>query len=145
MKKLNGTGLRRADWPLLFEVYLERHRDTPFAWGTHDCATFALDWLDCVREDLTPQIDALRMTMDYRTGSGALNRLGEQHLHDAVDAWDNLTPVAVQYAQRGDVVLVDLDGRHSLCLVVGDGNAAGPGTAGLEFVPMSAARAAWRV
>jgi hypothetical protein len=145
MQKLNGSGLRRADWPLLLEVYLERHRDTSFAWGVHDCATFALGWLDAVREDLSPQLDALRESMAYTTASGALGRLGERTLRDAVEDWQQLTPVAVNFAQRGDLVLVDLDGRHSLALVVGDGQAAGPGTAGLEFVPMTAARAAWRV
>jgi hypothetical protein len=142
--KLNGTGLRRLDWVLLLEVYIERHRATPFAWGTHDCATFAVGWLDLVREDLGPQIEHLVMTLDYRTAHDAVRRIGSAGLHAAVEDWGQLTAVGVASAQRGDLVLVDSAGRQSIAVCVGD-HAAGPGVHGLELVPMHLAVAAWRV
>jgi hypothetical protein len=61
-----------------------------------------------------------------------------------VREWGELTACDVAYAQRGDVVLVEISGRESLAVCAG-AEACGPGTAGLEFVPMTAARAAWRV
>jgi len=142
--KINGTGLRRTDWTLLLEVYLDRHRATPFAWGTHDCVTFAVGWLDLVREDLGPQLDTLATTLDYRSAHGAVLRIGQAGLHAAVEDWGQLTPVNVRSAQRGDLVLIETGGRHSIALCVGD-HAAGPGVHGLELAPMDLATAAWRV
>jgi hypothetical protein len=143
-RKLNGSGLRRPDWPLLLEVYIERHRTTPFEWGAHDCATFALGWVDLAREDLGPQIEVLAASLDYRTAEGAVTRLGRRALADAVDEWDHLTPVEPSFAQRGDVVVIEISGRQSLAVCAGE-YAAGPGATGLELVPMTTARAAWRV
>jgi hypothetical protein len=143
MKKLNGSGLRRPDWPLLLEVYIERLRAQPFAWGTHDCVTFAIGWLELARSDLSPR-EELAESLDYSTVVGALRALRGRELQEAVDDWGRLTSVAVPFAQRGDLVLVETSGRPSLSVCVGD-YAAGPGITGLELVPLVTARAAWRV
>jgi hypothetical protein len=141
--KLNGSGLRRPDWPLLLEVYLERYRDTPFAWGTLVCLTFAVGWLECAREDLAPR-EELAAALDYRTALGAVRVLGGRTLERAVDDWGRLTPISARFAQRGDLLLIETGGREGLAVCAGD-HAAGPGGAGLEFVPLTTARAAWRV
>lgn len=141
--KLNGSGLRRSDWPLLLEVFVERHRDTPFAWGHHDCVTFAIGWLETVREDLAPR-DDLAPRLAYDTAHEAARALGAQPLAEAVEAWGELARIGVTFAQRGDLVLLDIGGRQTLGVCVGD-TAAGPSTHGIEFAPMTAAVAAWRV
>lgn len=141
--RLNGTGLRRSDWPLLLEVYVERHRDTAFAWGRHDCVTFAIGWLELAREDLAPR-EELAGQLDYASAFGALRSLDGRELLQAVNDWGRLTEVAPRFAQRGDIVLVSCEERLCLGACVGD-HAAAPGAAGLVLVPMSAACAAWKV
>jgi hypothetical protein len=142
--KLNGSGLRRPDWQLLLAVYVERHRDTPFTWGQHDCARFALGWVQLAREDLDPATDALAERLAYTDARGALEFMQGSGLGQLVQDWDQLAACDVAYAQRGDVVLVEINGRESLAVCVG-AEACGPGASGLAFVPMTAARAAWRV
>jgi len=141
--KLNGSGLRRADWTLLLEVYVERHRSTRFAWGLHDCAQFAIGWVETVREDLAPRED-LAAALGYTTAAEAARIIHGGSLADLVEGWGELPRIQPAFAQRGDVVLVDINRRECLALCVGDA-AAGPGAAGLELVPMYHATAAWRV
>lgn len=142
--KLNGSGLRRPDWQLLLAVYVERHRDTPFTWGQHDCALFALSWVQLVREDLDPATAALAERLTYTDARGALDFMDGRGLGQVVQEWGELTACDAAYAQRGDVVLVEISGRESLAVCTG-AEACGPGASGLAFVPMTAARAAWRV
>jgi hypothetical protein len=127
----------------LLEVFIERHRDTPFAWGVHDCVTFAIGWLELAREDLAPR-DDLAPRLAYGSAHEAARELGQQPLAEAVEAWGELPRIGVTFAQRGDLVLLDVGGRQTLGLCVG-GDAAGPSTHGIEFAPMTAAVAAWRV
>lgn len=141
--KLNGSGQRPVDWPHLLEHYVERHRATPFAWGQHDCATFAAGWVALARPDLSPQED-FAAEMDYSTAAGAVRALAGHSIAGIVENWGELLRVEPAFAQRGDVVLLDVAGRRSLAVCVGE-LACGPGTTGMEFVPMTAAVAAWRV
>lgn len=142
---VNGShNLRPHDWPQRLAQYIAQHRATPFQWGAHDCVTFALGWLDCVREDLDPQLEALRASLRYRTAGGALRRMDGRSLEVAVDEWNELEPVDVALAHRGDLMLIEVNGRQSLGVCVGE-HVAGPGVTGLELVPRTAAVAAWRV
>lgn len=143
MAKVNGSGLRTPDWQLLLEVYVDRARAEPFVWGAHDCVSFAMGWVEMVRADLAPR-DDLAEVLGYSTAAGAARMLAERSLAQAVADWGGLTAVAPAFAQRGDLVLVEIDGRESLALCVGD-VVAGPGTEGLAFAPLAAVRAAWRV
>ncbi|URF02963.1 hypothetical protein M5D45_10390 [Cupriavidus campinensis] len=53
-------------------------------------------------------------------------------------------PVPPALAGRGDVVLIDTPGGEALALCVG-ANIVAQGVAGLEFHPISAAKAAWKI
>lgn len=141
--KLNGSGQRPPEWTWLLAEFIERRRDHPFTWGQNDCATFALDWLALARPDLAPRTDLADM-LDYDDADGAVHALNGTTLAQLVDGWAQLLPVAVNYAQRGDLVLIDTGGRLSLAVCVGD-LAAGPGSTGLVLAPMTEARRAWRV
>lgn len=142
MKRLNGScPARRQDWPLLLEIYVDQVAHKPFAWGEHDCVSFAIGWLALVRGDLSPRED---LGLDYASALEALKFLAGRSVEEAVNEWGGLEPIAPAYAQRGDVVLVQILDRACLALCVGD-HAAGPGMEGLELVPMTAASAAWKV
>lgn len=36
--------MRPCNWPALLDQHVERARQTPFAWGRHDCVTFVCVW-----------------------------------------------------------------------------------------------------
>lgn len=140
---LRSSCARAFDWPALLAAYIEQHRATPFAWGAHDCVGFAIGWLAVVRPDLAPR-EELSGRLDYVDAAGAARQLHEISLRAVVDGWGQLVGIAPAQAGRGDLVLVDIDGRASLAVNVAE-LACGPGPAGLVFVPMTAAIAAWRV
>jgi hypothetical protein len=50
----------------------------------------------------------------------------------------------VAFAQRGDLVLMMMEGRETLAICAGD-YLAGPGENGMLFVPRAAGVCAWRV
>jgi len=142
MRKLNGHGARRQDWPLLLEIYIDQTSHKAFAWGTHDCVSFAIGWLALVRQDLHP-VEELALD-DYGSAVEALHLLKGRSVEQAVNEWGGLPSVTPAYARRGDIVLVEILDRACLAVCTGE-SAAGPGMHGLEIVPMTAAVAAWAV
>lgn len=115
-------------------------RSQPFAWGSHDCATWAFD----LRQDLTGGPDvAARWRGHYRTAMGAtrvMRRLGWADLAAMGRALLGEPHPTVLFAQRGDVVLGP-DG-FGICL---GAQAVGMAPAGLVTLPLSACRLAWPV
>lgn len=129
---------RLERWPMLLDEYVASRTRAPFAWGTNDCATFAFDWIEtCTGERLLDvghddaASAARAIAAEGGLEAGLVARLGPP--------LDN-----VLQAQRGDVGLVDIEGRQSIVVVIGD-LAVGPSADGLAAVPFSALTHAWRV
>ncbi|WP_235866844.1 DUF6950 family protein [Salibaculum griseiflavum] len=121
---------------------LEAAHAEPFAWGTHDCATWAFD----LRRDLTGGADvAAEWRGRYRTALGALRvmrRLGWSDLkamgRDLLGA-----PLATPLlARRGDLVLGGADPAFGVCA---GARAAFLSPGGLVRLPLSSCALAWRV
>jgi hypothetical protein len=131
--------MRREDWPAALARYIDAHRDTPFGWGAFDCVRFAAGWvLEATGVD--PVVD-LQWT-DMRSALTVLEQLGG--LRVAVE--DRLgSPISAAIAWRGDVILHEITERPGLGVCVGADFAAPSEDGGLMFIPMSAARMAWRV
>lgn len=95
----------RADgWEVAFAEAIEAARHKPFAWGGHDCATWAAD----VRRALTGDDMAADWRGRYRTQLGAarlIRRLGYGSLAEAAEARLGAPLPTVLLAQRGDVLL----------------------------------------
>jgi hypothetical protein len=131
--------MRFEDWPRRLDDYLREHERRPFAWGSHDCCTFAA----CCVEALTGENPMRRYR--YRTERGALRALARDGgLERAVAvalAGREIPPLT---AQRGDVVLFTYQGQPVVGVCVGT-HIASPGPAGLSRTPISAATRAWRV
>lgn len=132
--------MKREDWPERLAAFLEERRDRTFAFGEHDCALFAADWiLEATGEDplgelrgtWQDEISALRVLKDR----GPLSTIADELLS---------ARIAPAFAQRGDVVLSEITGREGLGVCVGERFAA-PSDVGVEFVPMSFALMAWKV
>lgn len=124
-------------WERLLADAVEAARGRPFAYGSHDCATWAFD----VRTLLTGH-DAVTWRKRYRTEGGAarvMRRLGYKTLEEGGrDLLGEPLPTP-RLAQRGDIVLADAFG---ICT---GAEAVYPGPLGLVSLPLTAARLAWRL
>ncbi len=112
---LSTSSLCRApDWEERLAVFLDRKREEPFKWGSHDCALFAADAIKAMTG--TDPGEAFRDTYSDRAGSAlALRDLGAGTLLKTVTAWLG-APKHPAFAQRGDIVMKD---RNTLGVCVG--------------------------
>lgn len=129
---------RLEDWPERLAAYVDAHRDTPFRWGQNDCATFAAGAVEAITGH-PMEVPTVESAADYArfvASSGALGEHVTDHLGEPL--------ASPAFAQRGDVVLLLVDGRDSLGVCIG-AQVAAPGPTGLLVVPLSRASTAWRV
>jgi hypothetical protein len=132
---------RRQDWPERLAEYVEARIDSPFAWGTNDCVTFAMDAVQLMTG--VDPIASIRGTWDSPLAAvQAMEPFGGT-ARGVVTAFmgESIDP---RTARRGDVVLVENGGREVTAVCIGS-HAAGPGVEGLLMVPMVDAIAAWEV
>lgn len=133
---------RIPGWEHHLAEAIEAARTRPFAWGQHDCATWAFD----LRRDLTGGEDvAVLWRGRYRTALGAervMRRLGWPSFEAAGRALLGPPLPSVQLARRGDLVLAGSHPGFGICL---GARAAGIAPEGLTFAPFAACALAWRV
>jgi len=131
MKRIEG-------WEKRLAAYLLANKDVPFEWGRQDCATFMFG---AVRE-ITGQemrevtwssaLEAMRIIEeDGGLGAAACAPLGRSSQN-----WREI--------RRGDVALIDQDGRPAICVCTGQ-SLCGPGEKGLEHVHLDRAINVWKV
>ena len=134
--------VRRQDWPLRLNAWLDSVRDRAFSWGQFDCAlgaadaVFAMTGVDYAvefREAYFSKRNAVRLLAER----GGLEALVTQALGAPLDG--------PKLAQRGDVVLVDSRGDGPALAVVIGAAAVAPSSAGVVFVPAPQWLKAWRV
>ncbi|HWA22334.1 MAG TPA: hypothetical protein VG735_08070 [Caulobacterales bacterium] len=130
--------MRRADWPERLAAYINGREAVAFAWGPNDCCSFAAGAVLALTGD--DPMRALRRR--YRSARGATRLLNEQTLESHLD--ERFARVGVAMAHRGDVALVEIEGRPSVAIVEGEMLVA-PGLNGLVRVPRGLAVGAWRV
>lgn len=135
---------RLPDWPERLAALLASKRAARFAWGRNDCAMFAAD----VVHALTGWDPAANLRGKYADQSaaqaliadaGGLGELAARLLEPR-----GITELPPLFAQRGDVVLVELQGVQALAVVTTDGVMA-LGPAGVHSLPLSAVQRAWAV
>jgi len=132
--------MRRLDWPAALNAAIEAARNKPFAWGTHDCCMFAAHAV----QEMTGADFAEPFRGRYSDATGALRVLTEAGGPDLIASRALGRPIPIGFAQRGDVIMVDIEGRKALAICLG-AHAAGPGPDGLVFVPVTQWLKAWRV
>jgi hypothetical protein len=134
--------MRVCGWVSLLAARLEAVRDIPFAWGHHDCATWAFD----LRRDLTGGEDVAALWRGrYTTALGAqriMRKLGWQNI-EAMGRDLLGDPLATPLlAQRGDLVLGGEDPAFGVCA---GARAVFISPDGLVQLPLSVCSLAWRV
>ncbi len=132
---------RVIDWPDRLQAHIEEWRHKKFEWGKADCALFCLyaEKAICGSSRFDDFIG------QYRSAAGsakALLKIGGGDLAASVGA--RLREIKPSEAQRGDVALIDTPLGDALSLVVGD-RVAAMGKDGLIFLPLDAAKKAWKV
>ena len=128
--------------------------EEPFEYGRHDCALFVCN---CIHV-MTGEDPAAAYRNRYRDRKGALKILktgGLEGIVERIALSLGATEIEPRFAQRGDVVLVDLPvcltgtSRFSgpaLAIVDLTGEqAVGPAEIGMVSVKLSEARRAWRI
>lgn len=128
---------RVPDWDVRLAEAVEAAKGVPFAWGRHDCATWAFD----VREALT---GIPRPAWSHRTEAGSRRWMLRQGWRSFAEAATAILgePVPPMLAQRGDIVLLAEPEVFGVCL---GAQIAAVGPVGLTFAPMRMAAMAWRV
>lgn len=128
------------------DAFISARRSTPFAWGVHDCATFAADWV-LQRTGNDPLADLRGVGLQPLARMRLLHRAGG-YVKAASDRLGNAQPGA--FARRGDVVLLRTGHRghrmaHRAFGVCVGTHAVTTGMYGLVFMPVTEVEAAWRV
>ena len=126
----------------IFRLVRERGR-TGFAWGSADCAMWALD----VAQALTGRDDAADIRGTYSDAAGALLQLRRV---GGFRALAGRVGPEVERPADGDIALMDRafctgdGGEHGAMGVVWRGMVVAQGDKGLGYLPMAAAVAFWR-
>lgn len=131
--------MRREGWERALAEAIEAARHRPFAWGVHDCATWAAD----VRRAMTGSDAAARWRGRYHTARGAARTIrltGAASLVEAAGRELGSPLASPLLAQRGDIVS---DGA-ALGVCTG-AEAAFLSADGLAFRPLIDCTMAWRV
>jgi hypothetical protein len=136
---------RVNNWPKVLGEQIELARDTPFAWGTHDCCLWAAN----VAVALTGKDPAKDWRGKYTTALEAARFIEESSggLLELVSAGCDSVGFVSQipaYAQRGDIVLAR-QGMQELAGICIGAEWVGPSKEGLLKKPMGDAILAWRV
>lgn len=93
---------RLPDWEARLAAYLEPLRSRPFAWGRHDCCTFAAGAVEAMTGvDPMPEFRGRYSTP--RGSVRALRKFGAGDLAETLSA--KFEGVAAPLAQRGDIVM----------------------------------------
>ena len=129
-------------WEHVLAAAIDTARARPFAWGLHDCPTFAFE----TRTALTGGEDVAALWRGkYTTHLGGLRvmrRLGWSSLEAMGHALLGVPRDTVLQAQRGDIVLTDTG--LGFGVVIG-ATAIGLTPEGLSFASLRSCRVAWPV
>lgn len=132
---------RLVDWPTRLNDHIEEWRHKKFQWGKADCAMFCLhaEIAICGSSRFEDVVGK------YRSAAGSIKvllKIGNGQLANSIA--DRFDEIKVFKAQRGDLALIDTPQGDALSLVIGD-KVAAMGKDGLVFLPLSAAKQAWKV
>lgn len=131
------------DRPAALAAIIEAHRETPFAWGVHDCCL----WAATAVQVQTGEDPAARLRGTYATEAEAVALIKREFAGriENIPGRFGFQRVPVLSCQRGWLVSkVFSETGTALGICVGT-KAAFAAKAGLLFAPMSECRKAWRV
>ena len=132
--------LRLRTWQSELDALLSARLNAAFEWGVHDCCLFAADAVQA----MTGQDLAQGLRGSYSTEAEAEGVLANLGGVAALVTARLGEPVLPTMARPGDVGLVEIAGRQSLAVCIGQHWQA-PGPDGLRVLPRRVVLQAWRV
>lgn len=145
-----GEGLvkefaRVDNWPAKLNEVIEAHRTMPFEWGKHDCVTFTAD---CVKA-MTDHDPLSFYRGGYTTAAGAYEIIEELGgIERAVEhslAFLNAFKREINLAQRGDVVIADIEGKLIVGIWIGRAALMPSEQIGLTEIPKEMIKTCWGI
>lgn len=143
--------MRTHNWLSSLETHINSNKKTSFAWGTHDCCTFAADSvLKSTGVDLMAHFrgkynDAEGAQLMLKDLTGTPNATVEDAMDVLTTVHEFLVKLGVSFAQRGDVVSLLKDKQLTLGVVGMNGQHAWFTGDLLVKVPVSMCSRAWGV
>jgi len=132
---------RPEGWPERLLERIEREADAPFVWGESDCLTFALDVVHAMLPEL--KRDELPSYKDELGAARALAKLGFRDVGEALASrWQEIPPA---WAHRGDLGIIQNETATTAVVFVGAYVVGKDKPGGLQQVPRSLVRRAFRV
>lgn len=137
--------MRVYNWPSKFADLIESRRYDSFVWGKSDCVCFAadcvraltgFDFLESYRGKYNDEASALQIIAGYGTLEAGL---------EAVLKPINATRCDTKVAMRGDLVLIEIDGRQTAGIWAGRHALAPLPGRGLCEVPENFVKACWGI
>jgi hypothetical protein len=142
--------MRTDHWEIKLDQYLDEKFDTPFEWGTHDCALFAANWIELLtgvdvageyRGKYDSELGAYKLIRKVTGGSTPADCMTR-----ACTEFDFIEEhPSVLYAQRGDIVSLEQDDRVSLGIVELDGHHAWFTGDTLTRYPLHECKRSWHI
>lgn len=131
---------RLEDWPTRLAEFIEARRERVFSWGDSDCCLFVCDAI----EAMSGADPGARWRGLYASEKGARRVLRDNGGVAGIATLVLGAAAPPALAGRGDVVLIDTPNGEALAICLGSQLAA-QGQAGIEFMEMRQAKAAWTV
>jgi uncharacterized protein DUF6950 len=135
--------MKRSDWQKRFWGVINSSRGIPFAWGTHDCVTFAAK---CVEAQIDDEYLFKRISEEFGTWSSAreASRAHRDLLNSCVCRMLG-EHVAWTLLSMGDIAFA-IDDRGMEFVCVHDGfQFVAPDASGLQKIPFGYIRHGWRI
>lgn len=128
---------RTIGWESRLFNYMQSKFMEPFAWGTHDCCTFAAGAIQAVTEQVVfePAYTSVFEAQTFMESVGGIEAWMTEHFGE---------PAAPLQARLGDIGLLTLPDRELLCVVAGH-QVVAPGEEHSLFYPLTDCTKVWRV
>ncbi|SKA30981.1 DUF6950 family protein [Consotaella salsifontis] len=131
---------RVTGWEKALVSVIERHAAMPFAWGKSDCGMLAADCVEAVLGE-----DLFGRYRGYSTELGAARKLKKGGFSTVEDVFSSaFEEVAPSLAQRGDVGVIERDGKIGAGVITSFGFAC-RGETSVRYEPITAVKRAFKV
>jgi len=134
--------MRTQNWPTKLALFIEEKRHQPFNWQENNCGFFVCDWL-AILVGVDPAAEPRKLTGKELVKAVRAKPLEERAAEIALSYQWPQVPVA--FAQRGDVVAIELPGIGFSLGVCAGPMSVFPGQDGIVFNPTPSCVQAWRI
>jgi len=136
---------RYENWPTLLLHFVDSLDNQKFNWGKNDCFIFCGGAIQAMTGD--DIFKGYKFKGKYDSAAGAIKQFKKHNFKTLESVWSHfLTPVAVAFAQRGDVVLKELENeKMPACGIVLDQRSVFLAPEGLTYLPTLESRLAFQV